>query len=111
MWGGWMDAGGHVPWTRDTVTNVWSCSKTVTSLAALILVDRETLDLDAPVADYWPEIATNGKSTVLVRHVLSHTSGVSGWDRPFAVTDLYDYEYATSLLAAQAPWWEPGTLP
>lgn len=109
IWGGSMDAGGSRPWERDTITNVWSCSKTVTALAALMLVDRGQLDLDAPVARYWSDFAANGKEGILVRHLLSHTSGVSGWDQPFTMDDLADTTKATELLAAQAPWWEPGT--
>jgi CubicO group peptidase (beta-lactamase class C family) len=67
------------------------------------------IDLDAPVARYWPAFAANGKADVRVRHLLSHTSGLSGWEEPITTEDLYDWEKATSLLAAQAPWWEPGT--
>src|SRR6202035_888018 len=93
----------------DTTTNVWSSTKTVTSLAALMLAERGDLDVDAPVAKYWPEFAANGKQDVLVRHLLSHASGVSGLDQPAVVADLYDWEQATSRMAAQAPWWEPGT--
>ncbi|MFJ5731707.1 serine hydrolase domain-containing protein [Streptomyces paradoxus] len=109
LWGGWADQGRTVPWRRDTITNVWSCTKTVTSLAALLLVERELLDVDAPVARYWPEFAARGKEGVLVRHVLSHTSGVSGWDRPVTVADVRDVPAATARLGAQAPWWPPGT--
>ncbi len=109
IWGGHADATGTVPWTADTIVNVWSSTKTVTSLAALILADRGVLDLDAPVAEYWPEFAASGKANVLVRHVLSHTSGLAGWQAPMTTDDLFDWERATSLLAAQAPWWEPGT--
>src|SRR5207245_3002562 len=90
-------------------TNVWSSTKTVTSLAALMLVDRGELDVDQPVAKYWPEFGANGKQDVLVRHVMSHGSGVSGLDQPAPVEVLYDWEQATSRMAAQAPWWEPGT--
>jgi CubicO group peptidase (beta-lactamase class C family) len=79
------------------------------ALVALTLADRGVLDLDAPVARYWPEFAANGKRDVRVRHLLSHTSGVPGWDEPIAIEDLYDWEKATGLLAAQAPWWEPGS--
>jgi len=61
------------------------------------------------MAAYWPEFAANGKEQVLVRHVMSHSSGVAGWNAPFAITDMYDRERSTALLAAQAPWWEPGT--
>ena len=107
--GGFADAARTRPWEQDTIVNVWSTTKTVTSLAVLMLADRGLVDVDAPVAAYWPEFAANGKEQVLVRHLMSHTSGVSGWDAPFAITDMYDLERSTALLAAQAPWWEPGT--
>jgi CubicO group peptidase (beta-lactamase class C family) len=109
IWGGHADAARTVPWGEDTIVNVWSSTKTVTSLAALILADRGVLDLDAPVATYWPEFAANDKQDIRVRHVLSHTSGVAGWQEPMTVDDLFDWDKATSMLAAQAPWWEPGT--
>jgi len=109
IWGGHCDEARAVPWAEHTITNVWSSTKTVTSLAALMLVDRGELDVDAPVARYWPEFAANGKQDVLVRHVMSYSSGVSGLDQPAVVEDLYDWEKATSRMAAQAPWWEPGT--
>src|SRR5205823_5385668 len=76
---------------------------------ALVLVDRGELDLDANVAAYWPEFAARGKAGIKVRQLLSHTSGVSGWDQPVTIDDLYDWDKSTALLAAQAPWWEPGT--
>ncbi len=107
--GGYRDEERTTPWSEDTVVNGWSTTKTVLALAALMLVDRGDLDLYAPVADYWPEFAARGKQHVEVRHLLSHTSGVSGWDRPFSIRDMYDWPTATERLAAQAPWWEPGT--
>ena len=100
---------GAAPWERDTITNVWSTTKTMTALCALILADRGELDLHSPVARYWPEFAANGKEAVEVRHLLGHTAGLSGWQHPMLPEDLYDWEVATSRLAAQAPWWEPGT--
>ena len=109
IWGGWRDAEHASPWTEDTITNVWSTTKTVTNLAALMLADRGLLDPFAPVARYWPEFAENGKERIEVRHLMSHTSGVSGWEAPFTVPDMYDWELSTSRLAAQKPWWEPGT--
>jgi CubicO group peptidase (beta-lactamase class C family) len=109
MWGGFCDQARTVPWSEHTIVNVWSSTKTVTSLAALMLVDRGELDVDAPVARYWPEFAAQGKQDVLVRHLMSHASGVSGLDQPAVLEDLYDWEKATSRMAAQAPWWEPGT--
>ena len=109
IWGGWQDAERQTPWGEHTVTNVWSHTKMITNLAALVLADRGLLDPYAPVARYWPEFAANGKERIEVRHLLAHTSGVSGWDQPFRVEDMYDTEFATKQLAAQAPWWEPGT--
>ena len=109
LWGGWADEARTVPWTENTITNVFSTTKSMTSLAALVLVDRGELDLDANVAKYWPEFAANGKAGIKVRQLLSHTSGVSGWEQPITLEDLYDWDKSTALLAAQAPWWEPGT--
>lgn len=109
IWAGWADEGKTIPWQSDTIINVWSSTKTVTSLAALVLVDRGELDVFKPVAYYWPEFAARGKGAIEVRHLLSHTSGVSGWDQPVEIADLYDWEKSTSMLAAQAPWWAPGT--
>src|SRR5581483_1762088 len=88
---------------------VFSSTKNITSLAALLLIDRGLLDPYAPVANYWPEFAANGKQDVEVRHVLSHTSGVSGWEMPFTIDDVYDWEKSTAQLASQAPWWQPCT--
>jgi CubicO group peptidase (beta-lactamase class C family) len=109
MWGGFRDEAGTVPWTEDTITNVWSTTKTITNLAALMLADRGQLDVYAPIARYWPEYGANGKQDIEVRHLLSHTSGVSGWDQPFLTEDMYDWDKSTSQLASQAPWWEPGS--
>lgn len=109
VWGGWRDAERQVPWTSDTIVNVWSTTKTVTALAALVLVERGLLDPYAPVARYWPEFAAGGKEAVEVRHLLSHTSGLSGWEAPFTTEQMYDVKAATAALAAQTPWWQPGT--
>jgi CubicO group peptidase (beta-lactamase class C family) len=109
IWGGYADAAGDIPWERDTITGVFSITKTMTALCALILADRGELDLDAPVARYWPEFAAAGKQAVRVRHLLGHTAGLPTWDEPITVSDLYDRQAVTALLAAQAPQWEPGT--
>ena len=109
LWGGWADEARTRPWTADTVTNVWSTTKMMTSLTALLLVDRGELDLDAPVARYWPEFGAAGKSGIQLRHLMSYNSGVSGWEQPVTMADLCDREKTTALLAAQAPWWQPGS--
>jgi CubicO group peptidase (beta-lactamase class C family) len=109
LWGGWADLARTVPWNENTIACVFSTTKTMTSLAALVLVERGELDLDANVAKYWPEFAARGKAGIKVRQLLSHTSGVSGWDQPVTLDDVYDWDKSTAMLAAQAPWWEPGT--
>jgi CubicO group peptidase (beta-lactamase class C family) len=109
LWGGWFDEERTRPWQKDTIVNVYSTTKTMTALAALLLADRGELDFEAPVARYWPEFAANGKERIKVSHFMSHSSGLSGWKEPITTADLYDWEKATSLLAAQAPFWEPGT--
>jgi CubicO group peptidase (beta-lactamase class C family) len=111
LWGGFADAAKTRPWTKDTIVNVYSVTKTMTALCALMLADRGELDFDAPVARYWPQFAANGKAGVKVSHLMSHASGLSGWAAPVSNEDLYDWDKVTSLLAAQAPFWEPGTAP
>lgn len=111
LWGGHADAERTRPWERDTIVNVYSTTKTMCALTALLVADRGELDFKAPVAKYWPEFAANGKQDVTVAQLMSHSSGLSGWKEPITGDDLYDWEKATSLLAAQAPFWEPGTAP
>lgn len=109
IWGGYADAARTTPWTENTIVNVWSSTKTITALAGLMLIDRGLIEPTTRVASVWPEFGANGKEGVEFRHLLSHTSGVSGWDQPVVVDDLFDWEKSTAALAAQAPWWEPGT--
>ncbi|WP_328995762.1 beta-lactamase family protein [Kribbella sp. NBC_01245] len=110
IWGGYADEARTRPWERDTITNVWSTTKTMVALCALILADRGVIDLDAPVARYWPEFGAEGKENVLVRHVLSHTAGLPVWDEPLPTERLYDWPLVTGLLAAQTPRSEPGAV-
>jgi len=107
VWGGSADRDRTVPWQRNTIANVFSVTKTMTALCALVLADRGELDLSAPVCRYWPEFAAAGKESVLVRHLLAHTAGLPDWTGP--VEELYDWPAATARLAALAPQWEPGT--
>jgi CubicO group peptidase (beta-lactamase class C family) len=109
LWGG--EARPGVPWTRDTVTLVWSVSKTMAALAVLTLVERGQVDLDAPVASYWPEFAAHGKDTVLVKHLLGHTSGLPGWTEPITFEEALDLPLAEARLASQEPWYPPATAP
>jgi CubicO group peptidase (beta-lactamase class C family) len=109
LWGGWSDEARTTPWTRDTIVNVWSTTKTVAALAALMLIDRGLIHEDDPVARHWPEFAANGKEGVTIGHLMSHTSGVSAWEQPVDFDTIYDWDQSVARLAAQAPWWTPGT--
>lgn len=109
IWGGYMDVAKTRPWEKDTIVNVYSTTKAMTALCVMMQVDRGLLDLDAPVAKYWPEFAQNGKEKIQVRQIMSHTSGLAGFEEAITVEDLYDWDKCIGLLAAQAPWWEPGT--
>lgn len=108
IWGGHQDAARTRPWAEDTIVNVFSTTKTMTFIAALMLADRGQLNLDAPVADYWPEFGANGKEGVLVKHLLAHSAAVPGFGRHFSVEEHYDWALACADLAGQAPWWPPG---
>jgi len=109
LWGGYADAAQTKPWKKDMIVNVFSTTKVMTSICTHMLVDRGLIDLDAPVANYWPEFAQAGKENLPVRYLLSHTSGLAGWDKILRTKKLYNWDLMVELLAAQKPWWEPGT--
>jgi CubicO group peptidase (beta-lactamase class C family) len=111
LWGGWADETRTRPWVKDTIVNVYSTTKTMTALTALMIADRGLIDFDAPVARYWPEFAQNGKEGVKVRHLMAHSSGLFGWTEKTVVEDIYDWDKACARLAVQAPSWPPGTAP
>ena len=79
------------------------------TLSALVHADRGDLDVFKPVADYWPEFAANGKEKIEVRHLMSHTSGLSGWNKRITIREICDWRESTAILAEQKPWWQPGT--
>jgi CubicO group peptidase (beta-lactamase class C family) len=109
LWGGHRDTARTQPWEENSIANVYSTSKTMTFISALVLADRGELDIAAPVARYWPEFAANGKENVSVSNILSHSAGLPGFSRVFEAEELYDWDTVVTDLAAQAPWWEPGT--
>ncbi len=108
LWGGDAGPGGD-PWREDTIVNVYSTTKTMAAVCMLMLADRGQIDFDVPVARYWPEFAQEGKEGVLVRHVMSHSAGLPGFEPALQVEDLYDWERVCTALAAQSLWFEPGT--
>jgi CubicO group peptidase (beta-lactamase class C family) len=109
LWGGWSDLARTVPWSRDTIVNVFSVSKAFCAIAIMRLVDAGKLDLDGRVADYWPEFALAGKEFITVRQVMSHQAGLPAIREPLPDGTAMDWMVMTAALAAQAPWWKPAT--
>src|SRR5215813_216121 len=107
--GGLRDHVSGEPYSRETLQPVFSATKGITALAANMLADRGQLDLDAPVAAYWPEFAQADKSEIPVRWLLTHQSGVLGLDRTISLEQLLDWSLVVELLASQAPDWKPGS--
>ncbi|WP_030454680.1 serine hydrolase domain-containing protein [Herbidospora cretacea] len=106
LWGGVADPQTERPWTEDTLQVVFSTTKAITAACALHLVDRGLLDLDAPVADYWPEF---GKPEIPVRWLLTHQAGLAALDKPVTPAEAVAWEPVVAALAAQRPLWKPGT--
>jgi CubicO group peptidase (beta-lactamase class C family) len=109
IWAGHADKAKTRPWTRDTLVNVYSTTKGVTAICAHRLVDKGLLDIDAPVAKYWPEFAQAGKDKLPVRFLLSHRAGLPAVSKVLDDDALFNWNTMTTALAAQEPWWEPGT--
>src|SRR5512132_919691 len=108
LWGGHADAARTRAWGRDTLVNLYSVGKAVTAVCALRLVEAGLLDLDAPVARYWPEFAQAGKARIPVRHLLTHQAALPAIARALPPGAWMHWEVMTEALATQAPWWPPG---
>jgi len=109
LWAGHSDKARTLPWNSDTIVNVFSTTKGLMSIAAHRLVDQGMLDLDAPVARYWPEFAQGGKGDVPVRQLMNHRAGLPAIRKKMADDACYDWVAMTAALAAEQPWWVPGT--
>jgi CubicO group peptidase (beta-lactamase class C family) len=109
LWAGYADGEHAKPWPRDAIANVYSTTKGMTAICALRLVSEGRLDLDAPVARYWPEFGQAGKEQLPVRYLLSHRAGLPAVSRPLPPEAMYQWDVMSAALAEQAPWWEPGT--
>jgi CubicO group peptidase (beta-lactamase class C family) len=109
LWAGHADRARKRPWHRNTIVNVYSTTKGLGALCANLLVERGLLDLDAPVARYWPEFAQAGKEQLPVRYLLTHQAGLPAVKKPLTREDMFDWQTMCAELAAQAPWWPPGT--
>jgi CubicO group peptidase (beta-lactamase class C family) len=109
LWGGLADPDTGRPWEQDTLQVVYSTTKGITAACAHLLAQRGELDLDAPVAEYWPEFAANGKERIPVRWLLTHQAGLPAIDRPITPAEATAWEPVVTALAAQRPFWKPGT--
>jgi len=108
LWAGHADKEKTRPWTRDTIVNVYSTTKGLTAICAHRLVDQGKLDIDAPVAKYWPEFAAAGKEKIPVRFLLCHRAGLPAISKTLAPDSLFDWTAMCAALAEQKPWWDPG---
>ena len=110
IWGGYRGQTRTVPWDEHTTVCMMSVAKGITAIAFNMLVDRGLVDLDAPVAKYWPEFAQNGKEGILVRWLLDHTAAIPVLTtNPLYPGAMFDREAYVKALEEQAPLWEPGT--
>lgn len=109
LWAGTADKDGAQAWHSDTILNLFSCTKTFTAVTALQLVAEGKLALDVPVAQHWPEFAAAGKQSITLRHLLSHQAGLPALRDLLPPEALYDWPRMTAALAAETPWWSPGT--
>jgi CubicO group peptidase (beta-lactamase class C family) len=109
VWAGFADRERTRPWERDTIVNVFSTTKGIVTVCALRLVEQGKLDPDAPVAQYWPEFAAAGKEKITVAQLMSHQAGLPAIDAILPLDQSYAWEPLVTALAAQKPWWEPGT--
>ncbi len=107
LWGGSASAGRA--WAADTLVDVFSVGKAMVAVALLVLVERGRLAFDDPVARHWPEFAAAAKGSVSVAQLLSHQGGLPGIRRPLPADAMYRWDLMCGALAAEEPWWEPGT--
>ena len=109
LWGGTRDYEMTLPWEADTVVRVFSTSKVMVMIMILMLVDRGHLDLDEPIATYWPEFAKHGKGTITTRQVLIHQSGLPGYGRSVTFEELGDRRRSSAIIEDAELWFDPGT--
>ena len=109
VWAGTRDKQQQLPWQQDTRSNIFSASKGIVALAVLQLVERGALALDQPIAEVWPEFAQSGKGAITLRQVLTHRSGMNAFHERIADEHIYDWPAITELVAAEKPWWQPGS--
>ena len=108
VWGGVIDRHAEQLWQRDTLVNIFSSGKPIAAVVLLQMVAEGRLQLDTPLAEYWPEFAVQGKQQITVRHILSHQSGLSAVLEPLAAEALFDWQRMIAAVENTPPWWTPG---
>ena len=109
LWGGPRDPAG-TPWVEDTIAPLYSTSKVMMIIATLMAWDRGLLDIDTPIAEYWPEFAANGKQDVTIRQVLVHRSGLPGFGRSVSFDELHDWAHMVAVVESAPLWHPPDTI-
>ena len=109
LWGGTGDRDTGQLWEADTIAVVFSATKGMAATCIHVLADRGLIDFEAPVADYWPEFAANGKEHITVAMALSHQAGLPCWQHPLPPGAFLDFDFVAQRLAQEVPIWEPGT--
>ncbi len=109
LYGGFADRAQTQPWNDDTVALIFSATKGATAVCIHLLVERGLLDLDAPVARYWPEFGASGKAEIPLRWVLSHQAGLAAVEGDLTLEEIFAWDPVVRAIAAQAPNWEPGS--
>ncbi len=110
IWGGYVDAEKTKPWQEDTIAIVFSSTKIPTIICTLMNIDRGLLELDEPVATYWPEFAQGGKETITVRQAMTHRARVPGFKTPQPGAVLEDWNRVIDLIAAEPAWFDEDTI-
>ena len=110
LWGGYKDSNRTIPWGQDTLACAMSTTKAFATVAVLQLVDRKVIDLEAPIADYWPEFAQAGKENISVSCLLAQLAGLPLIDNA-KPNSFFIPGYLETALAAQRPLWPPGSTP
>lgn len=109
LWGGVTRTDTKEPWKEDTISVVFSSTKGATAICAHILASRGKLDLDAPVAKYWPEFAQAGKEKIPFKMLLNHQAGLPAVRAPLPQGAYANWDLMVNALAKEEPFWEPGT--
>jgi CubicO group peptidase (beta-lactamase class C family) len=108
LWGGYRDKECRQPWQRDTIVNMMSVAKIASAACIHLLVDRGAIDVNEPVASYWPEFGRAGKEKLPLRFVLDHRAGLAAVTEALPRGSFYNWRLMADALARQAPLWPPG---